>query len=98
MKISAKSGATLAAAAASLLIVGAVTAPANAAAEGKGHCMGVNECKGKSACGTAANACAGKNECKGKGFLEMTKADCDKAGGKFEEAKAMNDDKGSKAN
>lgn len=87
MKISAKSGTTLAAAAATLLLAGAVTAPANAAAEAKGHCMGVNSCKGTSACGTAANACAGKNACKGQGFLEMTKAECDKAGGKFEAAK-----------
>jgi hypothetical protein len=89
MKITAKSGSALAAAAATLLIAGAVATPVNAAADAKGHCMGVNECKGKSACGTAANACAGQNACKGKGFLEMTKADCDKAGGKFEEAKAM---------
>jgi len=96
MKINAKSGSALAAAAATLLLAGAVTAPAHAAADAKGHCMGVNECKGKSACGTAANACGGKNECKGKGFLEMTKADCDKAGGKFEAAAAMDkkDDKG----
>lgn len=93
MKITAKSGSALAAAAASLLLAGAVAAPANAAADAKGHCVGVNECKGKSACGTAANACAGQNACKGKGFLEMTKADCDKAGGKFEEAKAMEEKK-----
>jgi hypothetical protein len=89
MNISAKSGSALAAAAASLLIAGAVVAPANAATEATGHCMGANACKGKSACGTSANACAGQNACKGKGFLEMTKAECDKAGGKFEEAKAM---------
>lgn len=99
MKITAKSGSALAAAAATLLITGAVSAPSHAASDAKGHCMGVNSCKGTSACGTSANACAGKNECKGKGFLEMTKADCDKAGGKFEEAKAMDmkDEKGSKS-
>lgn len=100
MKITAKSGSALAAAAASLLIAGAVAPAAYADAHGKGHCMGANECKGKSACGTAANACAGKNECKGKGFLELTKADCDKAGGKFEAAKAMemkDEGKGSKS-
>jgi hypothetical protein len=88
MKISVKSGSALAAAAASLLIAGAVTAPAQAASDAKGMCAGVNECKGKSVCKTATSACGGHNECKGKGILEMTKADCDKAGGKFQEAKA----------
>ena len=89
MKISAKSGSALAAAAATLLIAGAIAAPANAAMDAKGHCVGANACKGTSACKTATSACAGHNACKGKGFTEATKADCDKAGGKFEEAKAM---------
>lgn len=78
MKIEAKSGATLAAAAASLLLAGAVTAPAAFAAEdGKGHCVGGNACKGQSACMTAKNACSGMNACKGQGFTETTKADCE---------------------
>jgi hypothetical protein len=88
MKISAKSGAALAAAAAGLMIAGAsisTSFAADAAMDAKGHCMGANACKGTSACKTAANACAGKNACKGQGFTEATKADCEKIqGAKFE--------------
>ena len=32
---------------------------------------GVNECKGKGACGGAGHDCAGKNECKGKGWVDV---------------------------
>jgi hypothetical protein len=88
MKISAKSGAALAAAAAGLLVAGSsisTSFAADAAMDAKGHCVGANTCKGTSACKTAANACAGKNACKGKGFTEATKADCEKIqGAKFE--------------
>lgn len=88
MKISVKSGSALAAAAATLLMAGAVSAPAFAADEAKGHCVGGNACKGKSACKTASNACAGQNACKGKGMSEMTADECAKIeGAKFEEAK-----------
>jgi len=79
MKLTAKSGATLAAAAASLMIAGAVTAPAFAADAAKGHCVGANACKATGACKTAANACKGKNACKGTGFTMSTKEECDKA-------------------
>ena len=48
-----------------------------------GKCVGVNSCKGQSACKTATTSCKGENSCKGKGFLEMSKADCDQAGGGF---------------
>lgn len=45
----------------------------------KGHCVGANACKGKSGCAqTGQNDCAGKNGCKGKGYVEKTKAECDK--------------------
>ena len=88
MKISVKSGSAIAAAAAALLMTGAVSAPAFAADEAKGHCVGANACKGKGACKTAGNACAGQNACKGKGMSEMTKAECEKIeGAKFEPAK-----------
>jgi uncharacterized membrane protein len=88
MKISVKSGTALAAAAASLLLAGAIAAPVQAAEEAKGHCVGANACKGKSACKTATNACAGQNACKGKGFSEMTAEECGKVeGAKFEPAK-----------
>ncbi len=52
-----------------------------------GECHGVNACKGKGACGGADHECAGKNSCKGKGFVKLSKKDCTKKGGKFEEAK-----------
>jgi hypothetical protein len=88
MKISIKSGSAIAAAAATLLMAGAVSAPVFAADEAKGHCVGGNACKGKSACKTASNGCAGQNACKGKGMAEMTKAECDKIeGAKFEAVK-----------
>ena len=80
-----KSGSMLATAAAALLLAGAVAAPAFAADEAKGHCMGASACKGQGACKTASNACKGQNSCKGKGFVEMTKTDCSKvAGATFE--------------
>ena len=81
MKISVKSGSTIAAAAASLLLAGAIVAPTSQAADAVGHCMGANACKGQSACKGASNACKGQNACKGKGFLEMTKAECEKIEG-----------------
>ena len=49
-----------------------------------GKCMGANSCKGQSSCKTATSSCKGLNSCAGKGFLEMSKADCDSAGGMFE--------------
>jgi hypothetical protein len=45
-------------------------------------CEGVNECKGKGACGNANHDCAGMNECKGKGWISLTSAECKKKGGK----------------
>lgn len=77
MKISVKSGSALAAAAATLMLAGAVVAPVQAAEEAKGHCVGANACKGKSACKTAKNECNGHNACKGQGYLESTKAECE---------------------
>ncbi len=45
------------------------------------HCQGGNACKGQSVCKTADNACKGQNSCKGKGTVDLTKEECDKAGG-----------------
>lgn len=64
-------------------IVGSVlttAAPAFAADNmQKGHCVGANSCKGHGGCSQpGVNDCAGKNSCKGKGFVEKTKAQCDK--------------------
>ena len=88
MIFNVKSGTSIAAAAATLLLAGAVAAPAFAADEAKGHCVGANACKGKSACKTATNACAGQNACKGQGMSETTADECGKVeGAKFEPAK-----------
>ncbi len=44
-------------------------------------CAGINECKGKGACGGATTSCAGTNECKGKGWLLLSEKECkDKKG------------------
>jgi uncharacterized membrane protein len=48
----------------------------------KVECHGINECKGKSDCHTADSACKGENSCKGKGYLKVSKAECEKKGGK----------------
>ena len=73
MKLNSKSGATLAAAAATLFLAGAVVSTgstsANAAA---GKCMAGNACKGQSACKGGSNACKGQNACKGTGFSQTS--------------------------
>jgi hypothetical protein len=88
MKPAFRSGASIAAAAATLILAGAITAPAaHAAEEGKGHCVSANACKGQGACASAANACKGQNACKGKGYLIMTQEECSKIeGATFEPA------------
>jgi hypothetical protein len=73
-------GATLAMAAATMLAIAPMAASASSH---WGKCVGGNSCKGLGACKTATNACMGQNSCKGKGFKEMSKADCDAAGGEF---------------
>ncbi len=84
MKLSAKSGATIAVTAAALLIGGSIAAPtASVAAAKKVQCFGVNACKGQGACKTAKNDCAGKNACKGQGFVLMTAKECKAKGGKM---------------
>ena len=75
MKMTSKSGATLAAAAATLFLAGATMTTVAHAADGK--CVGVNACKGKGACKGGANAC------KGQGFSMMTKEKCEADKGKF---------------
>lgn len=45
------------------------------------RCGGVNECKGKGACGGATHGCAGENECKGKGWIKLSEKECKAKGG-----------------
>src|SRR3954470_18663181 len=82
MKVTSKSGAAIAAAAATLFLAGA-TMSTVAYAAGEGHCVGANACKGQSACKGASNSCKGQNACKGQGFSAMTKEQCATAKGKF---------------
>ncbi len=82
-KVNRTNGAVLAAAAAALFIAAPFAANAG---ESMGHCVGANSCKGQSACKTASSGCQGQNSCKGQGFTQTTKAECDEAGGEFEEA------------
>ncbi len=82
MKVASKSGAAIAAAAATLFLAGA-TMSTVAYAAGEGKCVCANACKGQSACKGGASACKGQNACKGQGFSAMTKEKCDAAKGKF---------------
>ncbi len=82
MKMTSKSGAALAAAAATLFLAGATMSTVAYAAEGK--CVGANACKGQSACKGAANACKGLNACKGTGFsAASSQKECAAKGGSF---------------
>ena len=50
---------------------------------GNVQCLGINECKGKSACHViGSHACAGQNACKGKGWISAPTSDCTSKGGK----------------
>ena len=83
MKLNSRSGATLAAAAATLFLAGAVasvSSPANAA---QGKCIGANACKGQSACKGISNSCKGQNACKTTGFTMTTQKQCAAKGGAF---------------
>jgi hypothetical protein len=82
MKVTSKSGAAIAAAAATLFLAGATLSTTVYAAD-EGHCMGANACKGQSACKGNKSPGPGANACKGQGFAMMSKADCKAAKGKF---------------
>jgi hypothetical protein len=82
-------GIAIAGAAAALVIGGSVAARASEHTGGEVKCSGVNECKGKGACGTAEHDCAGKNACKGKGWVKVKSADeCKEKGGTVVEDEA----------
>lgn len=82
MKLSSKSGAAIAAAAATLFLAG--TTISNVAQAADGHCIGANACKGQSACKGGSSPGKGANACKGQGFALMSKEKCAAAKGKFE--------------
>jgi hypothetical protein len=84
MKLNSKSGATLAAAAATLFLAGAVVSTGSTSANAaQGKCMATNACKGQSACKSSSNACKGLNACKGTGFSMASEAACKSKGGAF---------------
>lgn len=76
MKMTTRSGASLALTAAALFVSGAVVATTEAQASKKVACYGVNSCKGHGACKTASNACKGQNSCKGMGLTMTSKSKC----------------------
>ena len=79
--------ALVASAAAALFVAGMAGAAyaADAGAEAKVKCEGVNSCKGHSDCKSAHNSCKGKNGCSGQGFVMMTPAECNAAKAKATE-------------
>ncbi len=82
MKTNIASGATLAVAAIALAMGGLSATPAAAKKVTSVECMGINSCKGHSACKTASNACKGQNSCKGHGWLPAkSAAACEAKGG-----------------
>ena len=85
MKVTSKSGAAIAAAAATLFLAGATMSTSTYAAD-EGHCVGANACKGQSACKGGKSPGPGQNACKGQGFATMSKGDCVAAKGKFKPA------------
>ena len=73
-------GASLAAAAAAILLAGCASQTAPQSAEV--HCAGINACKGQGACKGASNACKGQAACKGQGWLPTASAEeCTSKGG-----------------
>ncbi len=84
MKLDSKSGAAIAAAAATLFLAGMTLSTVAQAADG--HCIGANACKGQSACKGGKSPGPGANACKGQGFAMMSAAKCKAAKGKFEPA------------
>lgn len=84
MSIQSSKGALLAMSAAALILSGcAASAAKTAGADAKVACVGVNSCKGTSACKTAGNECKGhnacktaKNACKGQGSCAIAANAC----------------------
>jgi hypothetical protein len=76
-------GALIATAVAGLFMAQGALADHHEGGEGaEVKCLGVNECKGKSACGVPGkHDCHGQNECKGKGWIKLSQEDCTKKGG-----------------
>jgi hypothetical protein len=83
VKLNSKSGAAIAATAATLFLAGASMSTA-AYAAGEGHCVGGTPVKARAGCKWSNHSCKGLNACKGQGFSELTKGECAAAKGKFQ--------------
>ena len=70
MKLNSKSGATLAAAAATLFLAGAVVSTGSTPANAAGKCMAGNACKGQSACKGARQCLQGPERLQGHRLLD----------------------------
>ena len=76
------SGASLAAAAALILVAGCSTS-SSTTQSAEVMCSGINACKGQGACKSATNSCKGQAAGKGQGWLPTASAeDCTSQGGK----------------
>jgi hypothetical protein len=76
------SGASLAAAAALLLVAGCAGSD-KTTQSAEVMCSGINACKGQGACKSATNSCKGQAACKGQGWLPTASAEeCTSQGGK----------------
>lgn len=71
----------IATAAAISFVMAPITSTVANADSTKVPCYGVNSCKGKSNCKTAANACKGQNSCKGTGVVMKSAKKCAKLKG-----------------
>nr|WP_036293167.1 hypothetical protein [Methylosinus sp. PW1] len=82
MKIKVAYGASLAIAEVTLAINGAATSALAKTAANPVHCVGINSCKGLSACKSANSSCKGLNACKGRGWAPADSAEaCTAQGG-----------------
>jgi mercuric ion transport protein len=82
--VNLKKGAAIATAVGITFIAGyeAVKWVSPGAQEAGVRCLGINSCKGTSACSTKSNACNGQNDCKGKGWLFVqSEPECTAKGG-----------------
>jgi hypothetical protein len=82
MKMNLVSGSSIAVAAVALAFGGVAMTSSSPAFAKEVHCVGINACKGQSACKTGAGSCKGQNACKGQGYLPAKSAKaCTKQGG-----------------
>lgn len=75
-------GALIATAVAGLFVAGGAAAQDGGGTASNVKCLGINDCKGTSACGVpGGHSCHGANECKGKGWISVSEEECKKKGG-----------------